>query len=147
MLRQRHRRDTARPPDVAGSVQENAPAGTVVATLGAVDPDAGESLHLYAGRIRPACSSGRQQVRLKAGATLDYEAAASHELTVTVTDAAGVEPHRDAHDRRHQPERGADRHHGGGRHGAGECRRRHGGGHAGRGGPGCGREFHLYAGQ
>ena len=71
------------------------PAGTVVATLGAVDPDAGETLHLCAGHD----PSGKfevvgNEVRVKAGASLDYEAATSHELTVTVTDAGGLEPQR-----------------------------------------------------
>ena len=49
-------------------------------------------------------------------------------------------------DRRHQPERGADRDHGRRRLGAGECGGRHGGGDAGRGRPGCGRHVHLCAG-
>ena len=61
-----------------GTVQENAPAGTVVAKLGAADPDAGDSFS-YALAADP---SGKfelvgDEIRLKAGATLDYETASS----------------------------------------------------------------------
>ena len=64
-----------------GTVQENAAAGTVVATLGATDPDAGDSF-TYTLASDP---SGKfeivgDEIRLKAGATLDYETASSHEL-------------------------------------------------------------------
>ena len=64
-----------------GTVQENAAAGTVVATLGATDPDAG-STFTYALASDP---SGKfeivgDEIRVKAGASLDYETAASHEL-------------------------------------------------------------------
>ena len=74
-----------------GTVQENAGAGTVVATLGALDPDAGDSFS-YALASDP---SGKfevvgNEVRVKAGASLDHEAAASHDITVTVTDAGGL---------------------------------------------------------
>ncbi|KAB2916673.1 MAG: hypothetical protein F9K29_11355, partial [Hyphomicrobiaceae bacterium] len=74
-----------------GTVEENAAAGTVVATLGAVDPDAGESF-TYALASDP---SGKfevvgNEVRVKAGATLDYESATAHDITVTVTDAGGL---------------------------------------------------------
>ncbi len=74
-----------------GTVQENAPAGTVVATLGAVDPDAGGGF-TYSLASDP---SGQfeivgNEVRVKAGAALDYEAATSHNVVVTVTDAGGL---------------------------------------------------------
>ena len=74
-----------------GTVQENAPAGTVVATLGATDPDAGSSF-TYAINSDP---SGKfevvgDEIRVKAGASLDYESATSHQLSVTVTDAGGL---------------------------------------------------------
>ena len=74
-----------------GTVQENAPAGTVVATLGATDPDAGSSF-AYAVSDDP---SGKfelvgDEIRVKAGASLDYESATSHQLSVTVTDAGGL---------------------------------------------------------
>ena len=74
-----------------GSVQENAAAGTVVATLGATDPDAG-STFTYSLTSDP---SGKfeivgNEIRLKTGATLDYETATSHNVNVTVTDAGGL---------------------------------------------------------
>ena len=66
-------------------------AGTVVATLGATDPDAGSSF-TYAISSDP---SGKfelvgDEIRVKAGASLDYESATSHQLSVTVTDAGGL---------------------------------------------------------
>ena len=74
-----------------GSVEENAPSGTVVAILGAVDPDSTGGF-TYALTSDP---SGMFEVvgnemRVKAGASLDFEAAASHQVGVTVTDAAGL---------------------------------------------------------
>ncbi len=75
-----------------GTAPENAVAGTVVATLSAVDPDTGQSL-TYALASDP---SGRfevvgNEIRIKTDApTLDYEAATSHDLVVAVTDASGV---------------------------------------------------------
>ena len=74
-----------------GSVAENAAAGTVVATLGATDPDAG-STFTYTLSSDP---SGKfeivgDEIRLKAGASLDYESATSHQVNVTVTDAGGL---------------------------------------------------------
>ena len=79
-----------------GSVQENAAAGTVVATLGATDPDAG-STFTYTLSSDP---SGKfevvgNEIRLKTGATLDYETATSHNVNVTVTEpAASPAPRR-----------------------------------------------------
>ena len=74
-----------------GTVQENAAAGTVVATLGASDPDAGLELHLYAAPT-PRASSRWWATRSasRPGASLDYESATSHQLSVTVTDAGGL---------------------------------------------------------
>ena len=74
-----------------GSVQENAAAGTVVATLGATDPDAGDTF-TYALTSDPSglFEIVGNEVRVKAGASLDFEAATSHEVTVTVTDAGGL---------------------------------------------------------
>ena len=74
-----------------GTVAENAAAGTVVATLGATDPDAGVDLHLYAD----SDPSGKfevvgDEIRVKAGASLDHESATSHSCNVTVTDAGGL---------------------------------------------------------
>ena len=74
-----------------GAVQENATAGTLVATLGALDPDAGSSF-TYALASDPSgqFESIGNEVRVKAGANLDYEAATSHNVVVTVTDAGGL---------------------------------------------------------
>ena len=129
-----------------GSVAENAAAGTVVATLGATDPDAG-STFTYTLSSDP---SGKfeivgNEVRVKTGATLDYETATSHQVNVTVTDAGGLTRTETRQHRRHQPERGPDRHHRRGRLRAGERRGRHGRRHAGRHRPGCRLDLHLYA--
>ena len=74
-----------------GSVQENAAAGTVVATLAAVDPNTADTFSY----VLTSDPSGYfevvgNEVRVKAGANLDYETATSHDITVTVTDAGGL---------------------------------------------------------
>ncbi len=131
-----------------GTVQENAAAGTVVAKLGAADPDAGDSFS-YALAADP---SGKfelvgDEIRLKAGATprlRDGQLASAHRGR----DRRGrPDPHRAADHRRHQSERGPHRHHGRRRHGAGERGGRHGGGQAGGRRPGRGRQLHLCAGR
>ena len=73
-----------------GTVDENASGGTVVATLGATDADAGDS-HSYAITGDPSgfFEIVGNEVRVKAGADLDYEAAQSHDLTIEVTDSGG----------------------------------------------------------
>ena len=115
-----------------GTVQENAAAGTVVATLGATDADAGSSF-TYTLAADP---SGKfevvgDEIRVKAGASLDYESATSHQLSVTVTDAGGLSHTETLNIGVTNAERSPDRPHGHRRHGAGECGGRHGGGHAG----------------
>jgi len=72
------------------SVDENASAGTVVATLSAVDEDTADS-HSY---VLTDDASGYfeivgNEVLVKAGASIDFETNASHDITVEVTDAAG----------------------------------------------------------
>ncbi|MET0193871.1 MAG: cadherin domain-containing protein, partial [Hyphomicrobiaceae bacterium] len=76
---------------VGGSVQENAAAGTVVATLGAVDPNTADTFS-YVLTSDPSGSFEvvGNEVRVKAGADLDYETATSHDITVMVTDADGL---------------------------------------------------------
>ena len=71
----------------SSSVLENV-AGAVVGTFGAADPDAGDthSFELNDARFEVA---GRE-LRLKAGVSLDYEAAQSLSLKVRATDAAGL---------------------------------------------------------
>jgi Ca2+-binding RTX toxin-like protein len=73
-----------------GSVQENAAAGTVVAQLGAADADAGDSFIYALASPSSLFEIVGNQVKVKAGANLDYETAASHEIAVTVTDAGGL---------------------------------------------------------
>ncbi|MBB4042129.1 hypothetical protein GGR34_003814 [Microvirga flocculans] len=73
------------------SVAENATAGTVICTLSAIDPDAGDTFTYSlvdnaGGRFEIVGS----QLRIKAGASLDYESAASHQVTVRVTDQDGL---------------------------------------------------------
>ena len=68
------------------------PAGIVVATLGAVDPDAGDtrSYALVGGATNLFEIVNGNQIAVKAGAVLDYETATSHDVTVRVTDAQGA---------------------------------------------------------
>ncbi|PLX45987.1 MAG: hypothetical protein C0605_00080, partial [Hyphomicrobiales bacterium] len=73
-----------------GSVDENAAAGTLVATLDTVDPDAGDS-HSYtlSGQGAEFFEIVGNEIRVKDGANLDFESADSHLITVEVTDSAG----------------------------------------------------------
>ena len=74
-----------------GTVQENATAGTVVGTLGAVDPDSGD-IHNFAltGGATNLFELAGNQICVKAGAALDFEAQSSQALTVKVTDQDGL---------------------------------------------------------
>ena len=71
-----------------GSVDENAAAGTTVATLSTVDADAGDS-HTYAITNDPSgfFEIVGNEVRVAAGATIDFETDQSHDITVETTDA------------------------------------------------------------
>ena len=73
-----------------GSVDENAAAGTTVATLSSVDADAGDS-HTYAITSDPSgfFEIVGNEVRVAAGSMIDFEASTSHDITVEVTDAGG----------------------------------------------------------
>ena len=73
-----------------GAVDENAAAGTTVATLSTVDADAGDS-HTYAITNDPSgfFEIVGDEVRVAAGADIDFETAQSHDITVEVTDAGG----------------------------------------------------------
>ncbi len=74
-----------------GSVPENAPAGTVVATAAVVDQDSSDT-HTYElvgdadGRF-VIDSDGN--ISVAEGASLDHESSPSHEVTVRVTDSGG----------------------------------------------------------
>jgi Ca2+-binding RTX toxin-like protein len=74
-----------------GVVQENSDAGTVVATLAAVDSDAGDtqSFALTGGATDKFEIVGNQIV-VKQGAVIDYEQQHSYALTVTATDHGGL---------------------------------------------------------
>ena len=73
-----------------GSVDENSTAGTVVAHLSAIDQDANESFS-YSIIDDPSglFEIDGSQVRLKAGAEVDFETADSHDLEIQVADSAG----------------------------------------------------------
>ncbi|MGC4098880.1 MAG: cadherin domain-containing protein [Nitrospira sp.] len=77
----------------ANTVAENAANGTVVGTISAVDPDAGDtktySLTDSAGG-RFAIDSATGVVTVANGSLLDYESAASHMVTVRVMDSGGL---------------------------------------------------------
>jgi Ca2+-binding RTX toxin-like protein len=73
------------------AVQENAAAGTVIGTLAASDPNPGDGLRfdlIDSAGGRFALQNGTLVVA--AGATLDYEQAAAHQIVVRVTDAGGI---------------------------------------------------------
>jgi VCBS repeat-containing protein len=71
------------------AVQENAPAGTVVGTLSAIDPDAGDTASFAltndAGGLFAIVNG-----QIVTTAPLDYEQAQSHQVTVRATDAGGL---------------------------------------------------------
>ena len=75
------------------TVTENAATGTVVGTASTTDPDAGDT-HTYqltdtaGGRF--AINSSTGVITVADGSLLNYEAAASHTITVRTTDAGGL---------------------------------------------------------
>jgi Ca2+-binding RTX toxin-like protein len=74
----------------ASSVAENAANGTVVGTVSATDPDAGETFTYSlvddaGGRFAIDAATG--QVTVADGSLLDFESAATHDITVRVTDS------------------------------------------------------------
>ncbi len=74
------------------SVDENAADGTVVGTASATDPNAGETFTFTltddaGGRFSIDPSTG--EITVADGSLLDYEANASHNLTIEVTDSGG----------------------------------------------------------
>nr|WP_298682811.1 cadherin domain-containing protein [uncultured Dongia sp.] len=73
------------------SVAENAVGGTVVGTLTAIDPDAADQLHFtISGSYGDHFEIVGNELRVKAGAVLDYETANHQDITVTVTDIGGL---------------------------------------------------------
>ena len=79
------------------SVAENAPAGTVVGTLTASDIDANESFtyEIVDGNGNAVQDANFEivgdEIRVKDGADLNYEASSSHQLNIRVTDSAGAQ--------------------------------------------------------
>ena len=69
------------------SVSENA-AGAVVGTLSATDPDDGDTQSYTVSDARFEVVNN--ELRLKAGESLDHETESSIEITVTVTDSGGL---------------------------------------------------------
>ena len=73
------------------TVVENAIGGTVVATLAATDPDVGDTLTFsLAGNAGGLFALSGNTVVVANGAVLDFETAASHAITVVVTDQGGL---------------------------------------------------------
>ncbi|TXG85699.1 MAG: hypothetical protein E6R12_00175, partial [Sphingomonadales bacterium] len=78
---------------VGGTVNENSANGAVVGTVAALDPDAGDAFSYAltdtAGGLF-AINASTGQITVASGASLNYEVAASHAISVQVTDAAGA---------------------------------------------------------
>ncbi len=72
----------------ASSVNENAATGTVVATLSSTDLDAGDTF-TYSIASNDNFVIDGNQIKVKAGADLDFESAESHTVDITVTDSSG----------------------------------------------------------
>ena len=68
-------------------VEENAP-GAIIANLGVIDPDAGDSHSFVVDD--PRFEVVDSQLKLKDGVELNHEAAASIDVTVTATDSGGL---------------------------------------------------------
>ncbi|MBN2296746.1 MAG: tandem-95 repeat protein, partial [Pirellulales bacterium] len=74
--------------DVDATIDENASAGTTVATLSTTDPDANDSFS-YSIAENDNFEIVGNELRVKDGAQLNHEENASHDIEVTVTDSAG----------------------------------------------------------
>ncbi|MEM1072432.1 MAG: cadherin domain-containing protein, partial [Planctomycetota bacterium] len=81
---------------VGGSVDENAPAGTSVATASATDPDAGDTLtYSLVDDADGAFAIDASTGEVVTTAELDHESASSHTLTVRAVDPDGLSIERD----------------------------------------------------
>ncbi|MGI9487619.1 MAG: cadherin domain-containing protein, partial [Geminicoccaceae bacterium] len=75
---------------IGGSVPENIASGTTVAELSTTDADGGDSFtYTLTGGTTDKFEIVDNQVRLKSGASLDYETDTSHSIDVRVTDSGG----------------------------------------------------------
>ncbi len=72
------------------TVLENAPTGTVVSDLNAIDPDTGDTFTYSIVGGDSNFEVVGTELRVKAGATLDYETATTHSIVVRVTDSGGL---------------------------------------------------------
>ncbi|MGB2987314.1 MAG: tandem-95 repeat protein, partial [Phycisphaerae bacterium] len=77
-------------PTAGINVADGAASGTTVATLGANDPDVGDSVTYAIAGDSDQFEIVGNSILVKDGATLDSEVATSHDITVCVTDAAGL---------------------------------------------------------
>ena len=80
------------PTDIAlsgSTVAENS-AGAVTGTLSAADPDAGDSQTFTVDDTRFEVDSATRELKLKTGASLDFEAEPTVDVVVTATDAGGL---------------------------------------------------------
>ncbi len=77
-----------------GTINENSAVGTVVATLSSTDADSGIPSETATYSITNDPSGYFEivgnEVRVKTGASIDYESATSHNITVQVTDVHGA---------------------------------------------------------
>ncbi len=74
---------------IASSVSENAIAGTLIATLATVDQDAMESFTYSIVGTNSNFEIVGDQLRVRAGANLNYESASQYQLTLRVVDSGG----------------------------------------------------------
>ena len=74
------------------TVVENAATGTVIGVLAGTDPDAGQSATLTFTLAEPSDTFEivGNELRVKSGAILDFEAAPLHTINVTATDVTGL---------------------------------------------------------
>ena len=72
------------------TVTENSTAGTLVASLETVDPDVGDTASYAIVGGDSNFEIVGDEIRVKTGADIDYEAAASHTFTVRVTDSSAL---------------------------------------------------------
>ncbi len=77
-------------PSGAIAVSEDAATGATVATMGANDPDAGDSVSYSIVGDSDEFEIVGNKIQVKAGAGLDFETASSHEVTIRATDADGL---------------------------------------------------------
>jgi serralysin len=80
----------------SSQVLENCAGGTLVGALQAADQDEGDSIsYALTGGATDLFELVGNEIRVKNGAAIDYEAAALHVITVTATDSTGLTFTRD----------------------------------------------------